>query len=189
ESAAQASGACVAAVEALRAGYRRRREQRPRLAPGLARARVSVCTVDANLWGQARRAVGAQEALVHVALGDEQGSLAAGVLPVEGILAGVGATRSQPPVRASRTVARAGSVAAHEDDDRHRLQATAVALRVDTPPSQEVVVALELRRPAVGRETVVPLHQDVDRGGCIAGDLQDGIRAQRLEAIHLGALA
>ena len=55
------------------------------------------------------------------------------------------------------------AVAAHENDNRHRLHAAPIPSGVGRPPRQEVLVALELPGGASGRQAIVELHHQVDR--------------------------
>ena len=90
----------------LRAGICRRARELALLDCCLSGARISVSHGHANLGRKPRDAVGMQEAVVRVALGDEQSPFSARVLPVERVLPGVGATGTQDRVRGSGALAR-----------------------------------------------------------------------------------
>src|ERR1035438_3969471 len=75
-------------VRSLR-GRTRPIEDPPALYRRLGGARVATRSSNANLRRQPRDAVGAQEALVYVALGGKQNPFASGVFPVERVLTGV----------------------------------------------------------------------------------------------------
>src|SRR5207245_10763110 len=105
-------------------------EKRARLRTSSRRARVSAGDARANVGRSRWHAERAQQALVHIALGDEANAIPPGVLPLLRVLAGIRATRAQHPIGACGAPPGAGPVAAHVNDDRARLPARAVTTRM-----------------------------------------------------------
>jgi hypothetical protein len=121
---------------------------------------------------------------VDVALRCEQDPISAGVVPVMGVLPGVGTACSENHVRASCTFPRPCSIAANEDHDRYRVHAAPVAGRVRRPARHKMVVALELASRGSGGQPVVELDDQVNRGRVTVarGDPAAGeARAERRE--------
>ena len=109
-----------------------------------------------------------------------------GIFPSERILTRVGTAGSQQRVRAPGALPSPRSVsAAYEDYECHRVHAPAIPSRVHRPAGQEMVVPLKLARSPVAGQTVVELDHQVEA----PGELHDRVRAHRLKALHLDALA
>ena len=145
----------------------------------------------AHLGRNTGDAIGMQESLVRVALGSEQDLLASRVLPVQRILAGIGAAGAQGAIGAPCALSRTRPVAAYEHDHRHGFAATPVAPGMGRPSREEVVVALELVKRLSAWDPVLELHDHVDRtrlclhlDGCVWAD---GLKALGLHALAAGA--